>query len=52
MSIKQMRLDVRRIESLLAAREKAQDPEFKDLWNQKLEELLDLIKSRPNSVIQ
>ena len=48
----QMTTDVRRIESLLSVRDRAQSPEFKKLWTDKLTELLKNIKSRPNGVIQ
>lgn len=51
-NMKQMRTDIRRIESLLWVRDRAQDPEFKKLWTDKLTELLENIKSRPNGVIQ
>ncbi len=47
-----MTTDVRRIESLLSVRDRAQSPEFKKLWTDKLTELLENIKSRPNGVIQ
>ncbi len=47
---KQMKADIRRIEALLSAREKAQDPEFQKLWSTKLAELLEEIKKRPDGV--
>ena len=48
----QMNTDVRRIEALLSVRDRAQNPDFKKLWTDKLTELLENIKSRPNGVIQ
>ena len=48
---KQMKADIRRIEALLAVRERAQDTEFKELWSTKLAELLEEIKKRPDGVV-
>ena len=46
-----MKADIRRIEALLAVRERAQDPDFKELWSTKLVELLKEIKKRPDGVV-
>ena len=39
-NIKQMELDVKRIEALLTVRERAGDPGFKLMWGRKLKQLL------------
>ena len=39
-NMKQMELDVKRIEALLTVRERAGDPGFKLMWGRKLKQLL------------